>query len=98
MALALVKSWYPEVRVDMLTGGFRVGMSLEGLRPEILMASGRIAKAVDLTQLVPDEPSSAVRPTEGVEAATLLPPLMPRFLDSLAPRDAGCICRTVNLA
>ena len=49
MALALVKSWYPEVKVDMLTGGFRTGMSLESLRPEILMASGRIAKAVDLT-------------------------------------------------
>ena len=25
MALALVKSWYPEVEVDMLTGGFRSG-------------------------------------------------------------------------
>ena len=67
MALALVKSWYPEVKVDMLTGGFRTGTSLESLRPEILMASGRIAKAVDLTQLVPAEPSAAARPTEGAE-------------------------------
>ena len=68
MALALVMSWYPEVKVDMLTGGFRTGTSLESLRPEILMASRRIAKAVDLTQLVPAEPSSAARPTEGAEA------------------------------
>ena len=43
MALALVMSWYPEVKVDMLTGGFRIGTSLEGLCLEILMASGRIA-------------------------------------------------------
>ena len=68
MALALVKSWYPEVEVDMLTGGFRSGTSLESLRPEILMASERIAKAVDLTQLVPAEPSAAARPTEDAEA------------------------------
>ena len=68
MALALVKSWYPEVKVDVLTGGFRTGTSLEGLRPEICMASGRIAKAVDLTQLMPAEPSSAARLTEGAEA------------------------------
>ena len=47
MALALVKSWYPEVKVDMLTGGFRTGTSLEDLRPEICMASERIAKAVE---------------------------------------------------
>ena len=32
MALALVMSWYPEVKVDMLTGGFRTGTSLEDLR------------------------------------------------------------------
>ena len=25
MALAVVKSWYPEVKVDMLTGGFQIG-------------------------------------------------------------------------
>ena len=31
------------------------------------MASRRIAKAVDLTQLVPGEPSPAVRPTEDAE-------------------------------
>ena len=68
MALALVKSWYPEVEVDMLTGGFRSGTSLETLRPEILMASERIAKVVDLTQLVPAEPSAAARPTEDAEA------------------------------
>ena len=68
MALSLVMSWYPEVKVDMLTGGFRTGTSLEGLRPEILMASRRIAKVVDLTQLVPAEPSSVLRPTEGAEA------------------------------
>ena len=66
MALALVKSWYPEVKVDILTGGFRTGTSLESLGPGILMASRRIAKAVDLTQLVPGEPSPAVRPTEDV--------------------------------
>ena len=48
MALALVKSWYPQVQVDMLAGGFRMGTSLEGLRPEIRMASERIAEAVDL--------------------------------------------------
>ena len=62
MALALVKSWYPQVQVDMLAGGFRTGTSLEGLRLEIRMASKRIAKAVDLTQLVPTEPSSAAGP------------------------------------
>ena len=68
MALALVMSWYPDVKVDMLTGGFRTGTSLEGLRPGIQLASRRIAKAVDLTQLVPAEPSLAVHPTEGAKA------------------------------
>ena len=68
MALALVKSWYPQVQVDMLAGGFRTGTSLEGLRPEIRMASERIAKAVDLMQLVPAEPSSAPRPAEDAGA------------------------------
>ena len=68
MALALVKSWYPQVQVSMLAGGFRTGTSLEGLRPEIRMASERIAKAVDLTQLVPAEPSSAARPGGGGQA------------------------------
>ena len=68
MALALVKSWYPKVQVDMLAGGFRTGTSLEDLRPEIRMASEWIAKAVDLTQLVPTEPSSAARTAEGAEA------------------------------
>ena len=68
MALALVKSWYPQVQVDMLAGGFRTGTSLEGLRPEIRMASERIAKAVDLTQLVPIEPSSTARPAGGGQA------------------------------
>ena len=68
MALALVKSWYPQVQVDMLAGGFRTGTSLEGLRLEIRMASERIAKAVDLTQLVPAEPSSAAQPAEDVGA------------------------------
>ena len=68
MALALVKSWYPQVQVDMLADGFRTGTSLESLRPEICVASERIAKAVDLTQLVPAEPSSGARPAEDVEA------------------------------
>ena len=68
MALALVKSWYPQVQVDMLVDGFRTGTSLESLRPEIRMASERIAKAVDLTQLVPAEPSSAPRPAEDAGA------------------------------
>ena len=67
MALALVMSWYPEVKVDMLTGGFHPGTSLESLRSGILMASRRITKAVDLTQLVPAEPPSAVRPTGDAE-------------------------------
>ena len=44
MALALVKSWYPRVQVGMQAGGFRTGTSLEGLRPEICVASERIAK------------------------------------------------------
>ena len=68
MALALVKSWYPSVQMSMLVGGFRTGTSLASLRPEILMASGRIAEAVDLTKLVPAEPSATARPTEGVGA------------------------------
>ena len=68
MALALVKSWYPQVQVSMLAGGFRTGTALEGLCPEIRMASEQIAKAVDLTQLVPAEPSSAARPGGGDQA------------------------------
>ena len=68
MALALVKSWYPEVEVDMLVDGFRTGTSLEGLHPEICVALERIAKAVDLTQLVPAEPSSDERPAEDAAA------------------------------
>ena len=68
MALALVKSWYPQVQVDMLVDGFRTGTSLEGLRPEICVASERISQAVDLTQLVPAEPSSAPRPAEDTGA------------------------------
>ena len=75
----------------MLAGGFHTGTSLEGLRPEIRMASERIAKAVDLTQLVPVELSPVA---EEVKPATLLPPLMLRHFNLLAPRDAGCICRT----
>ena len=59
MALAVVKSWYPGVQMSRLVGGFRSGTSLASLRPEILMASGRVAEAVDLTKLVPAEPSSA---------------------------------------
>ena len=75
MALALVKSWYPNMKMDMLVGGFRTGTSLASLRLEIAVASGRIAKAVDLTQLVPAEPSTAAQPTEGagvVDAAATL--------------------------
>ena len=68
MALALVKSWYPQVQVDMLVDGFRTGTSLESVRPEICVASEWIAKAVDLTQLVPAEPSSGERPAEDAEA------------------------------
>ena len=68
LALALVKSWYPEVEVDMLADGFRTGTSLEDLRPEVRMASERIAEAVDLSQLVPAEPSSAPRPTDDTGA------------------------------
>ena len=37
MALALVKSWYPQVQVGMLADGFRTGTSLASLRPEICM-------------------------------------------------------------
>ena len=68
MALALVKSWYPNVRMDMLVGGFRTGTSLASLRPEIAVASGWIAKAVDLMQLVPAEPSTTMQPAEVAEA------------------------------
>ena len=72
MALALVVSWYPNVDVNMLTGGFHRGTSFEKLQAVIRLASSRIAKAVDLTQLVPTEPSSAAQPTEdaGTEDAT----------------------------
>ena len=59
MALALVVSWYPDVNMDMLTGGFRKGTSFEKLQPGVQLASRRIAAAVDLTQLVPAEPSPA---------------------------------------
>ena len=69
MALALLKSWYPQVQVGMLADGFRMGTSLASLRPEICMALERIAKAVDLTQLVPAEPSSATRPAGDSAAA-----------------------------
>ena len=68
MALHLVMSWYPDVQVDMLTGGFRRGSSFEDLRPGVQLASRRIAAAVDLTQLVPAEPSPAVQPTKDAEA------------------------------
>ena len=47
---------------------FRTGTSLEGLRPEICVASERIATAVDLTQLVPAEPSSVPRPAKDAGA------------------------------
>ena len=67
MALALAVSWYPDVHVDMLTGGFRKGTSFEELRPEVQLASRRIAVAVDLTQLVPAEPSPAAQPTKDAE-------------------------------
>ena len=60
MALTLVMSWYPDVKVDMLMGGFRRGTSFEDLRPRVQLASRHIAVAVDLTQLVPAEPSPAV--------------------------------------
>ena len=71
MALALVKSWYPEVQVDMLVDGFRTGTTLESLRPEIRMSSEQISKAVDLVNLVPAEPSLASRPTEDAEAGNI---------------------------
>ena len=58
MALALVKSWYPQVQVDVLVDGFRMCTSLESLRPEVRVASERISEQVDLTHLVPAEPSS----------------------------------------
>ena len=74
MALALVKSWYPSVQMSMLVGGFRTGTSLASLRPEIVMASGRIAAAVDLTNLVPAEPSPAARPAEDAGAGETAAP------------------------
>ena len=46
MALALVVSWYSNIDVNMLTGCFRKGTSLEGLRPGVQLASRRIAEAV----------------------------------------------------
>ena len=60
MALALVKSWYPHVQVGVLVDGFRIGTSLESLRPEIRMASERISEQVDLTHLVPADRKSVV--------------------------------------
>ena len=74
VALALVKSWYPQVQVDMLTGGFRKGTSLASLCPEICIASERIAKAVDLTQLVPAESSPTTRPAGDSAAASGVAP------------------------
>ena len=38
------------------------------------MASGQIAKAVYLMQVVPTEPSSAARPTKGAEAGEAVLP------------------------
>ena len=72
MALALVVSWYPNVDANMLTGGFLKGTSFEKLQAVIRLSSRRIAEAVDLTQLVSAEPSSAAQPTEdaGTEDAT----------------------------
>ena len=68
MALALVKSWYPQVQVGVLVDGFRIGTSLESLRPEIRMASERISEQVDLTHLVPAEPSSTPQLAEDTGA------------------------------
>ena len=68
MALAVVKSWYPGVQMSRLVDGFRTGTSLASLRQEIVTASERIAEAVDLTKLVPAEPSSAPRPAEDTGA------------------------------
>ena len=68
MALAVVKSWYPGVEMSRLVDGFRTGTSLASLRPDIVTASVRIAEAVDLTKLVPAEPSSAPQPTEDTGA------------------------------
>ena len=62
--MALVKSWYPQVQVGVLVDGFRTGTSLESLRPEIRMASERISDQVDLTHLVPAEPSLTPQPAE----------------------------------
>ena len=67
MALALVVSWYPDVNVDMLVGGFCESTSFEDLQPRVQLASRRIVAAVDLTQLVPAEPSPAAEPTEDAE-------------------------------
>ena len=68
MALAVVKSWYPGVQMSRLVDGFRAGTSLASLRPEILMASDRISEPVDMTKLVPAEPSATARPAEGAGA------------------------------
>ena len=68
MALALVKSWYPQVQVNVLVDGFRTGTSLESLRSEIRMDSERISEQVDLTHLVPAEPSSAPQLAEDTRA------------------------------
>ena len=67
MALALVLSWYLDVNVNALNGGFRESTSLEDLLPKIHLASRRIGKAVNLTQMVPAEPSLAIEPAEGAE-------------------------------
>ena len=64
MPLAVVKSWYPGVQMSRLLDGFRTGTSLASLPPEIAIASGRVAEAVDLTKLVPAEPSSTPQPAE----------------------------------
>ena len=63
-----------------ISHGFRTGTSLASLHPEIVMASGRIAEAVDLTKLVPAEPSLAPRPAEDTGAG-----------DAAAATDAATI-------
>ena len=73
MALALVVSWYPNVDVNMLMVGFHKGTSFEKLQTVVRLASRRIAKAVDLTQLVPAEPSSAAQPTENAGTEDVTP-------------------------
>ena len=71
MALALVKSWYPDVQADMLVRGFHTGTSFESLRPAVQSATRKIAAVVDLSELVPAEPSTT---TEGVAAAVDITP------------------------